>query len=57
MTMFRIVSPDNTRVIVMKLWRKIMVVLKSGLIPHYWYQRSSLGKMLVEGVKIIRSLI
>lgn len=57
MRMFRIVSPDNTRVIVMKLWRKIMVVLKSGLMPHYWYQRSSLEKMLVKGVKIIRSLI
>lgn len=57
MRMFGIASPDNARVIVMKLWRKIMVVLKSGLIPHYWYQRSSSGKTLVEDVKIICSLI
>ena|GEM_PF-5215823 len=28
--------------IVMKLWSKIMVILRSGLIPHYW-QKSALA--------------
>ena len=50
MRMFEIASHDNTRIIVMKLWRKIMVVLRSVLIPHYWHQKSLTRESIGNGM-------
>ena len=50
MRIFKIASQDNTRVITMKLWRKIMVILRSGLILHYWHQRALTRGSIVNGM-------
>ena len=49
MRMFRIALQDNTRLITMRPWRKIMVVLRSEPIPHYRLQRFLTRGNIVNG--------